>query len=79
MQQTLFPEQSQKYAKNGLINSLIYLCLMSTFIRVIGVTTWVKTYSKEPPKVNGHYLKLHFCMFEKSQMKHNSLDCHNIF
>jgi hypothetical protein len=29
--------------------------------------------------MNGHSLKLHFCMFEKSQMKHNSLDCHNFF
>jgi hypothetical protein len=26
-----------------------------------------------------HSLKLHFCMFEKSQEKHNSLDCHKIF
>jgi hypothetical protein len=24
-------------------------------------------------------LKLHFCMFERSQMKHNSLDSHNVF
>ncbi len=33
--------------------------------------------------MNGHSLKLHFCIFEKSQRKHNSLDCHksiwNIF
>jgi hypothetical protein len=27
--------------------------------------------------VNGHFLKLHFCMFERSQMKHDSLDCHD--
>jgi hypothetical protein len=26
--------------------------------------------------VSGHSLKLHVCMFEKSQGKHNSLDCH---
>jgi hypothetical protein len=26
-----------------------------------------------------HSLKLHFCMFEKSQGKHNSLKCYNIF
>jgi hypothetical protein len=25
---------------------------------------------------SGHSLKLHFCMFEKSQRKHNSLDYH---
>jgi hypothetical protein len=33
--------------------------------------------------MNGHPLQLHFCMFERSQGKHNSLDCHkkiwNIF
>jgi hypothetical protein len=28
-------------------------------------------------QMNGHSLKLHFGMFEESQMKHNSLDCHN--
>ncbi len=27
--------------------------------------------------MSGHSLKLHFCMFERSQVKHNSLDCHN--
>jgi hypothetical protein len=29
--------------------------------------------------MNGQSLKLYFCMFEKSQGKHNSLDCHNVF
>jgi len=33
--------------------------------------------------MNEHSLKLHFYMFEKSQVKHNGLDCHkflgNIF
>jgi hypothetical protein len=24
-----------------------------------------------------HFFKLHFCMFERSQMKHNNLDYHN--
>jgi len=27
--------------------------------------------------MNGHSLKLHFCMFERSQRKSNSLDYHN--
>jgi hypothetical protein len=27
--------------------------------------------------MNGHFFKLHFCMFETSQGKHNSLDCNN--
>jgi hypothetical protein len=34
---------------------------------------------KTTAQVSGHSLKLHFCMFEKSQGKHNSLDCHNFF
>jgi len=29
--------------------------------------------------MNGHSLKLHFCTFEKSQVKHNNLDCHKFF
>jgi len=29
--------------------------------------------------VNGHSLKHHFCMFKRSQVKHNSLDCHYFF
>jgi hypothetical protein len=29
---------------------------------------------KGTTQVNGHSLKLHFCMFERSQKKHNSLD-----
>jgi hypothetical protein len=34
---------------------------------------------KEATQVNGHSLKLHFSMFKRSQVKHNSLDCHNFF
>jgi len=34
---------------------------------------------KGATQVSGHSLKLHFCMFEKSQGKHNSLDYHNFF
>jgi hypothetical protein len=29
--------------------------------------------------MSGHSLKLHFCMFEKSQGKYNSLNCHIYF
>jgi hypothetical protein len=25
--------------------------------------------------MSGHFFKLHFCMFDRSQMKYNSLDC----
>jgi hypothetical protein len=38
-----------------------------------------KVIIKGATQVSGHALKLYFCMFEKSQRKHNSLDCHNIF
>jgi hypothetical protein len=34
---------------------------------------------KGATQVNRHSFKLYFCMFEKSQRKHNSLDCHNNF
>jgi hypothetical protein len=37
-----------------------------------------KNIVKEATQVSGHSLKLHFCMFERSQVKHNSLDCHNL-
>jgi hypothetical protein len=29
--------------------------------------------------MKGHSLKLYFCVFERSQMKHNNFDCHNFF
>jgi hypothetical protein len=32
---------------------------------------------KGTTKVNGHFLKLHFCMFERSQVKHKNLDCYS--
>jgi hypothetical protein len=42
-----------------------------------------KNIVKGDTQVSGHSLKLHFCMFERSQGKHNSLNCHkknwNIF
>jgi hypothetical protein len=38
-----------------------------------------KNIIKRTTRVNGHLLKLHFCTFERSQGKHNSLDCHNFF
>ncbi len=34
---------------------------------------------KGATQVNGHFFKLHFCMLERSQVKHNSLDCHDFF
>ncbi len=29
--------------------------------------------------MSGHSLKLHLCLFERSQGKHNNLDYHNVF
>jgi hypothetical protein len=40
---------------------------------------WGKKIVIGATQVSGHFLKPHFCMFERSQMKHNSLDCHNFF
>jgi hypothetical protein len=38
-------------------------------------TNTSKNTIKGTTQVNGHSLKLHFYMFERSQSKHNSLDC----
>jgi hypothetical protein len=38
-----------------------------------------KNIIKGTTQVSGHSLKLFFYMFEKSQGKHNSLDCHKSF
>jgi len=38
-----------------------------------------KNITKGTTQVSGHPLKLHFCMFERSQGKYNSLDCHKVF
>jgi len=35
-----------------------------------------KNIIKGATQVSGHSLKLHYCMFERSQVKHNSLDYH---
>jgi hypothetical protein len=40
---------------------------------------WGKIAIKGTTQMRGHYFKLHFCMVEISQNKHNSLDCHNFF
>jgi hypothetical protein len=34
---------------------------------------------KGTTQMSQHYLKLQFCMFEKSQGKHNNKDCRNNF
>jgi len=34
---------------------------------------------KRTTQVSGCFLKVYFCMFERSQVKHNSLDCHKFF
>jgi len=36
-----------------------------------------KNIVKGATQVSGHSFNLHFCMFERSQVKHNSLNCHN--
>jgi hypothetical protein len=38
-----------------------------------------KNIVKRATQVHGHSLKLNFCLFERSQGKHNSLDCHTVF
>jgi hypothetical protein len=38
-----------------------------------------KNIVKGATQVSGCSLKLHFYMFERSQVKHNNLNCHNVF
>jgi hypothetical protein len=40
---------------------------------------WGKHTIKGATQVNGHSLKMFFCMFEISQRKYNNLDCHKKF
>jgi hypothetical protein len=72
---------------------LVYCTLATTFVTITIVITSIKnalngglnnTYVSEnkvkvATQMSEHFLKLHFCMFERSQMKYNSLDCHNFF
>jgi hypothetical protein len=37
---------------------------------------WGKNKIKGTTKMSEHSIKLHFYMFEKSQVKHNNVDCH---
>jgi hypothetical protein len=45
------------------------------------LTNWLqgKKINKGATQVSGDFLELNFCMFERSQNKHNSLDCHKCF
>ncbi len=47
-------------------------------LRVQKVLPLGKNIVKRTTQVNGHSLKVHFCMFKKSQGKQNSLDYHKI-
>ncbi len=59
------------FAKNSLI---IYV-----FVHGFNIWSTGKNTFKGVTQVNEHFLKLHFCMFERSQVKHNNLDCHKFF
>jgi hypothetical protein len=54
-----------------------YLYSSEVFIEM--VSHKVKIIVEGATQVGGHSLKLHLCMFERSQVKHNSMDCHNFF
>jgi hypothetical protein len=46
---------------------------------VLIITQKGKNVIKRTIEVSGHSLKLYFCMCKITQVKHNSLDCHNFF
>jgi hypothetical protein len=43
------------------------------------LTKMGKNIIKGATQISGHFLKLHFCTFEKSLEKQNSSDCHKSF
>jgi hypothetical protein len=47
---------------------------MSIVIIKLKESCWGKNTIKGATGMSGHSIKLHFCMFERSQVKHNSLD-----
>jgi hypothetical protein len=49
------------------------------FIPHHNLCKWGKIIIKGATQVDGHSLKIHFCTFERSQGKYNSLDCHKVF
>jgi hypothetical protein len=56
----------------GPLMGLIFMYIL--LIRLMG-----KNIVKGATQVNGHSLKLNFDMFERLQVKHNNLNCHNFF
>jgi hypothetical protein len=48
-------------------------------VYIISFLILSKNIVKGTTQVSGHSLNLYFCMFEKSQLKHNNLDCHKKF
>jgi len=62
-------EDTKKY-----IGDIIGIKVKNIYILYLG-----KNMVKGTTQVSGHSLKLHFCMFEKSQRKHNKLDYYKKF
>jgi hypothetical protein len=56
------------------IGDIIGIKVKNIYILYLG-----KNIVKGATQVSGHSLKLHFCMFEKSQGKHNKLDYYSYF
>jgi hypothetical protein len=52
-----------------------HLCVLCSHVNLIHDKNTIK----RATQMSGHNLKLHFYMFERSQMKNSSLDCHNVF
>ncbi len=61
-------------------DELNFLKIIYSFTITMFMRPWdKKTQDKGTTQVSGHFFKLHFCAFEKSQAKYNSFDCHNVF
>ncbi len=60
---------------------LFFWRLFSHFLYFFFIFIWNKGKNivKGTTQISGHSLKLHFYMFERSQSKHNNLNCHDFF
>jgi hypothetical protein len=54
-------------------------CIKYTTLRYKDLVPLGKNIVKGATQVSGYSLKLHFFVFEKSQGKHNNLDCYKCF
>jgi hypothetical protein len=66
------------YFQVGVFFSAAIFLVFPSFLVILFLVVG-KNIIKGATQMNGHSLKLHYYMFERSQVKDNNLDCHNVF